>query len=98
MNKTELIQKLAKVTGQSQVKSAEIVDAIFDPRPGKGIIAVELDRGKKVSIPGFGTFMTRRRKAREGRNPATGKAIRIAAKQYPVFKAGKTLKERVGKK
>ena len=98
MNKTELIQKLSKVIGESQVKCAEIVDVIFDPRPGKGIIAVELDKGKKVSIPGFGTFMTRRRKAREGRNPATGKAIRIAAKMYPVFKAGKTLKERVGKK
>jgi len=98
MNKTELIQKLAKITGLSQVKSAEVVDSIFDPRPGRGLIAVELDKGRKVSIPGFGTFMTRRRKAREGRNPATGKAIKIAAKHYPVFKAGKTFKDRVGKK
>ena len=98
MNKTELVQKLAKVSGLSQVKAAEVVDAIFDCRAGKGIVAIELDKGKKVAIPGFGTFLSRRRKAREGRNPATGKTIRIAAKQYPVFKAGKTLKDRVGKK
>jgi DNA-binding protein HU-beta len=97
MNKTEFVQKLAKVTSLSQVKSAEVVDAIFDCRAGKGIIAIELDKGRKVAIPGFGTFSSRRRKAREGRNPATGKTIKIAAKQYPVFKAGKTLKDRVAR-
>jgi len=97
MNKTELIQKLAKVTGLAQVKAADVVDAIFDCRPGKGIIAIELDKGRKVSIPGFGTFASRHRKAREGRNPATGKTIKIAAKKYPTFKAGKTLKDRVAK-
>ncbi|MEJ5166139.1 MAG: HU family DNA-binding protein [Thermoanaerobaculia bacterium] len=97
MNKTELVQKLSKTTGISQVKALEIVDALFDCRPGKGIIAIELDRGRKVSIPGFGTFMTRSRKARKGRNPQTGKPITIPAKKYPVFKAGKTLKARVQK-
>jgi len=97
MNKTELVQKLSKSTGLSQVKALEVVDALFDCRPGKGIIATELDRGKKVSIPGFGTFMSRHRKAREGRDPRTGKQIKIPAKKYPVFKAGKTLKARVAK-
>jgi len=95
MNKTEFVQKLAKVTGLSQVKSAEVVDALFDGH--KGIIAVELEKGRRVSIPGFGAFQANHRKAREGRNPATGKSIRIPAKKYPAFKAGKTLKERVAK-
>ena len=97
MNKRELTEKLAKLTGLGKGKAAEVVDAMFDARPGKGIIAIELDKGRKVSIPGFGTFTSRSRKARKGRNPATGKAITIAAKKYPVFRAGKTLKDRVAK-
>jgi DNA-binding protein HU-beta len=97
MNKTELVQKLAKVTGLSQVKAGEVVDALFDARPGKGIIASELDKGRKVSIPGFGTFAANHRKARMGRNPMTSQAIKIPAKKYPAFKAGKTLKDRVAK-
>ncbi|NLF16523.1 MAG: HU family DNA-binding protein [Lentisphaerae bacterium] len=97
MNKTELTEKLAKMTGLPKVKAGEVVDALFDARPGKGIIAIELDKGRKVAIPGFGTFSSRSRKARKGRNPATGKAITIAAKNYPVFRAGKTLKDRVAK-
>ncbi len=97
MTKTELAKKLAKQTGLSQAKALEVVNAIFDARPGKGIIATELDAGRKVIIPGFGTFYTRHRKAREGRNPATGKVIKIPAKNYPVFRPGKTLKDRVSK-
>jgi len=95
MNKTEFIQKLAKITGLSQVKSAEVMGVLFDGKTG--IIAVELEKGRRVSVPGFGTFSANRRKARMGRNPATGKSIKIPAKQYPAFKAGKTLKERVAK-
>jgi DNA-binding protein HU-beta len=56
-----------------------------------------LEKGRRVSVPGFGTFSANRRKARMGRNPATGKSIKIPAKQYPAVKAGKTLKERVAK-
>ncbi len=97
MTKTELAEKLAKKTGLSKAKAIEVVSVIFDAQPGKGIIATELDAGRKVTIPGFGTFTSRRRKAREGRNPRTGETIKIAAKKYPVFKAGKTLKERVAK-
>ena len=61
MNKTELTEKLAKMTGLPKVKAGEVVDALFDARPGKGIIAIELDKGRKVAIPGFGTFSSRLR-------------------------------------
>jgi DNA-binding protein HU-beta len=97
MNKKELIAKLAKNTGISQVKAAEVVNALFDADPGKGIIAVELDAGRKVTIPGFGTFGTKSRAARVGTNPANGKKINITAKSYAFFKPGKTLRERVAK-
>ena len=95
MNKTELAKKLAGRTELSQAKAQEVVEAIFDTNPGKGIIAVELDAGREVSIAGFGKFDTKFRSARMGRNPATGAAIEIAAKTYPVFKASKGLKDRV---
>ena len=95
MNKSELAVKLAKKVGLTQVKAAEIVDAIFNAH--KGIVASVLKEGKKVTIPGFGTFATRKRAARQGRNPATGKAITIKARQYASFKAGKTLKEKLAK-
>jgi DNA-binding protein HU-beta len=95
MNKKELAAKLAKKTGLSQVKAMECVNAIFAAEPGQGIIAVELDAGRKVVIPGFGTFGTRKRAARTGTNPATGEKIPIPARNYVFFKPGKTLRERV---
>jgi len=95
MNKKELAAKVAKETGISQAKAGEIINAIFDARKGKGIIAKELDGGKKVTIPGFGTFGTRVRAARTGTNPATKKKISIPKRTYPYFRPGKTLKERV---
>jgi DNA-binding protein HU-beta len=97
MNKKELAAKLAKNTSITQAKAIEVINALFDPRKGKGIIATELDAGKKVTIPGFGTFGTRTRAARTGTNPSTKKKIQIAAKTYPYFRPGKTLKERVAK-
>ncbi len=95
MTKKEFAAKLAKNCDLSQAKALEIVNNIFDTNSGKGIIAVELDAGRKVTLPGFGTFATRRTKARTGRNPATGAAIEIEARTVPTFKAGKGLKERV---
>ena len=95
MNKTEMAKKLAGKVELSQAKASEIIDAIFDTTPGSGIIAVELDAGREVSIAGFGKFDTKRRSARQGRNPATGATIQIAAKTYPVFKPSKGLKDRV---
>jgi len=95
MNKKEMAAKLAKKSGLSQVKAMEVITLLFDARPRHGIIAVELDAGRKVTVPGFGTFGTRRRAARVGTNPSTGDKIEIAAKNYPYFRPGKTLKERV---
>jgi len=95
MNKTEMAKKLAGKTGITQSQAAECVDCIFSSDPGHGIIAVELDAGRKVTVGGFGTFETRRRSARSGRNPRTGATIQIAAKTYPAFKPAKGLKDRV---
>ncbi len=97
MNKKELIAKLAKVTGLSQAKSAEVLNALFDAESGSGIFATELDAGRKVTIPGFGTFGTKTRAQRIGTNPANQIKIEIPAKTYAFFKAGKTLRERVAK-
>lgn len=90
-----MAKKLASKTEMTQVEAANVIDVIFSTESGKGIIAVELDAGRKVSISGFGTFLTRHRGARTGRNPATGEAIHIAAKNIAAFKAAKGLKDRV---
>ena len=97
MNKTEMAEKLAKKCDLSKAKAVEVVNSIFDTDSGQGIIAIELDAGRKVGITGFGTFSTKHRGARTGRNPATGEEITLAPKTYPVFKAGKGLKDRVAK-
>ncbi len=97
MNKTEMASKLAKKTGLSQAKAAEVIDELFSAQDGKGVIAVALDAGEKVTIPGFGTFGTKSRSERQGRNPSTGETITIKAKNYVFFKPGKTLRERVEK-
>ena len=70
-------------------------DALFGTKAGEGIIASELEGEGEVSITGFGKFHIRTRAARTGRNPRTGETIQIAAGRYPVFKAGKSLKDRV---
>ncbi len=95
MNKSELAEKLAKKADISKSKAEEIVDIIFSTKSGHGIIAIELDADREVSIYGFGTFGTKWRGARDGRNPATGETIRIEGKKYPTFKASKGLKDRV---
>lgn len=95
MNKTEMAEKLAKKCDISQSKASEIVNCIFDSRPGHGVIAVELDAGRKVQLAGFGTFGTKRRAGRKGRNPATGDEIWIEPKKYCFFKPAKGLKDRV---
>jgi len=95
MTKTDFVAKLADKCDITKAKAAEVVDAIFSADSGKGIIAVELDAGQKVTLPGFGTFGTKRRAARTGTNPATGAKINIAAKNYAFFKPGKTLRDRV---
>jgi len=95
MNKSEMADKLAKKADLSKAKAAEIIDIIFSTEDGQGIIAVELDAGRKVSIFGFGTFSTKSRSARKGRNPATGQTIDIPARKYAHFAPSKGLKDRV---
>ena len=97
MNKKELIAKLAKSTGLSQAKSAEVLNALFGAESGNGIVATELYDGHKVTIPGFGTFGTKIRAERTGTNPSSGAKINIAPKKYAFFKPGKTLRENVSK-
>ncbi|MCZ6767375.1 MAG: HU family DNA-binding protein [bacterium] len=97
VNKTELVDKVAKKTGFTLKDSKLLVDAIFSTVPKEGIIASELNRGNRVQITGFGTFQIRKRKKREGRNPQTGEPIQIPASRFPAFSAGRSLKDRVRK-
>jgi DNA-binding protein HU-beta len=97
LNKTELVDKLAKKTGLTLKDSKVVVDAIFSTVPKEGIIASELNAGRKVQITGFGTFQIRKRKKREGRNPQTGEPIQIPASRFPSFTAGRALKDRIRK-
>jgi len=88
MNKGQLIDEVAKVACSK--KEAELaVDATL------AAIKKALKKGDAVTLVGFGTFGVTKRKARMGRNPQTGAAIKIAAKKVPVFKAGKGLKDAV---
>lgn len=95
MTKDEFAAKLAGKAGLSKAKAREVIDHIFTTDAGNGIIAVELDGSRDFTVTGFGTFGTRRRKARMGRNPQTGAAIHIPAMTVPTFRAGKGLKDRV---
>lgn len=97
MNKSEMADKLADKADISKTKAAEIVEHIFSTKDGEGIIAVELDAGRKVNISGFGNFTLKHRSERQGRNPATGETITIPAKNYAHFSAAKGLKDRVAK-
>lgn len=94
MNKTELRDALAKKADLSKKDADAAIGALFST-DRDGIIASEIRKGNRVQITGFGTFESRKRKARKGRNPQTGEEIRIKATKYPAFKAGKGLKDRV---
>ena len=97
MNKQELIDAVAQKAKLAPARAKKAVDAVFSPDPSKGIIASVLGSGEKVSLAGFGTFETRQRKARMGRNPKTGETIQIAARKYPGFHPGKTLKDKLNR-
>ncbi len=92
MNKTELVEAIAKDAKVSK-KDAEAVVNAFTANVTK-----ELKKGEKVTLIGFGTFEVGKRSARTGRNPQTGKEMKIAASKAPKFKAGKALKDLVNKK
>lgn len=90
MNKQDLIGVVAKRLDVTRARAAEITELLF---AADGVIASELRRGGKVAISGFGNFEVRKRAAREGRNPRTGKPLTIKASAIPAFRAGKALKD-----
>ena len=92
MNKEELVQEVAKKAKLPQKDAAAVVNGLMET------IEKTVSKGKKVTLVGFGTFESRKRAARTGRNPQTGKEIKIAAKTVPAFSAGKKFKELVNKK
>jgi DNA-binding protein HU-beta len=92
MNKSDLVDALASATGMTRADAGRAADALFATN---GVIASALSGGQRVQITGFGTFETKHRKARTGRNPRTGETIRIAATKTPGFRAGKGLKDAV---
>ena len=87
MNRAELVEAMANKTGMSKAASDEAVKAF-----------IELKKGGKVQLVGFGTFETSKRAARTGRNPQTGAETKIPACVAPKFKAGKALKDQVNSK
>ena len=89
MNKEELVAEVAKSAKVSKKDAAAVLSATLET------IEKTVKAGKKVTLVGFGTFERRQRAARTGRNPQTGKEIKIAAKKVPAFSAGKKFKELV---
>ena len=89
MNKQELVEQVAKVTGLSKSKVDETLDTVNEA------ITKALKKGEKVALAGFGIYSVAKRKARMGINPQTGEKIKIKAKKVPVFKAWSKLKEEV---
>ncbi len=89
MNKTELIASVAEKAGLTKKQADAAVNAVI------ASIEDSLKAGEKVSLVGFGSFEVKKRAARKGRNPATGKSIKIAASKAPAFKAGKAFKDAI---
>jgi integration host factor subunit beta len=93
MTKRDLIDEVVKLYPRLSDSDAEVVvTGVFDS------MTDALARGGRIEIRGFGSFVAKHRQAREGRNPRTGAPVQVAAKRVPFFKAGKTLKLRVGGK
>lgn len=89
MNKNELVKTIAQKANLKLSDTEKLVNSFMD------IISNELQSNGKVTLVGFGTFKTAHRKAKTGVNPKTGARINIPAKNVPVFKAGKALKDSV---
>lgn len=89
MNKTELIAAIAEQAEISKKDAEKALKAFVD------VVTEQLKEGEKVQLVGFGTFEVSERAAREGRNPQTGKTMKIDACKAPKFKAGKALKDAV---
>ncbi len=91
MTKAELIETVSTASGLSKKDAAAALNATIDA------ITASLEKGEKVTLPGFGTFEVREKAATTARNPRTGETIQVAAKKAPAFKPGATLKNVVNK-
>lgn len=91
MNKAELITSMAEKSGLTKKETEAVLKAFVES------VEEALEKGEKVQLVGFGTFETRERAARTGRNPRTKEEIQIPASKVPVFKAGKEFKDIVNK-
>ncbi len=89
MKKVELVEAVAKNAGLTKTDAGKAIDATF------GAITKALKKGDKITLIGFGTFGVSRREARTGRNPQTGAAVKIPARNAVTFKAGTQLKNEV---
>ncbi|MEI8026268.1 MAG: HU family DNA-binding protein [Pseudomonadota bacterium] len=89
MNKSELVEAIAKLTSQTKADTERSLDAFID------VIGKNIKKKEGVKLVGFGTFSVSNRKARIGRNPQTGEEIQIPARKVPVFRPGKDLKDSV---
>ncbi len=89
MNKQELVDKVAKKAGITKKDAQATIDATIES------IMDAVKKGDKVTLVGFGTFSSMKRKARKGRNPQTGAEISIPARKSPKFAAGKLFKDKV---
>lgn len=92
MNKAELVEAVAQQSDLTKAAAAKAVDAVL------AAITDTVAKGGTVSVIGFGTFESRKRAARNGKNPKTGEAIKIAATTVPAFKPGKAFKDKVAAK
>ena len=91
LTKADLIEEVLRVTELPRKESESIVETIFDS------IIESLQKGDKIEIRGFGSFRTRQRRGRTGRNPKTGEKVEVPSKKIPYFKPGKELKELINR-
>jgi len=92
VTKSDLVRVVAKSGRLSKVAAGDAVNAMFET------IVTSVAKGNRVTVVGFGTFLPRKRKARNGRNPVNGKEIKISSKTIPAFAAGQGFKDAVGRR
>ncbi len=91
MNKSELVEKIAKKSSLTLKESQAALNAFIET------VGETLSQGDTITLVGFGTFLVRDRSEREGKNPRTGEPVHIPASKLPAFKAGKVLKDTINK-
>jgi DNA-binding protein HU-beta len=90
MNRGEFVAAISEQSGLTKADADRALEAVFK------VVKKTLKSGDSISLVGFGTFVVRKRAARNGRNPRTGATIKIKASKVPAFKAGKALKDALG--